>query len=378
MRASSPVSSFHGTLRAVIALTSHFGVQRWAPRYHPGANIKIRFLFLERLKKYCSHLGARIFGFWRGFGEGAGFINPVTEPKRPVRHSLGEGGSQKPKGPLSQFSSPNGCSIILTALGLLVFGCTTAHAAIALTESVFTEIINDAKVVTASTQAAAPAKPNEIFKAPDLVRTGPASRVELTAADHTITRIGANTIFTFEPTGRSIYLEKGSVLFHSPPGMGGGAIKHGGASAAVLGTTIIGAILFDGSFKIMVLEGQCLVTLRNESTLTLNAGQMVIIPADGNSFGQGVMTFNIQQLVARLLLVQGFSNPLPSLPQINDAIQQQNADIANGTAGPFVSFDVASQGLDLTGGKPPSNFPPVSPIIDHTGLPISPTTGKAP
>jgi hypothetical protein len=33
---------------------------------------------------------ARIFGFWRGFGDGAGLNNPVTEPKR----------SQKPKRPL--------------------------------------------------------------------------------------------------------------------------------------------------------------------------------------------------------------------------------------------------------------------------------------
>jgi hypothetical protein len=34
----------------------------------------------ERLKKYCSHLGARIFGFWRGFGEGAGLINSADGP----------------------------------------------------------------------------------------------------------------------------------------------------------------------------------------------------------------------------------------------------------------------------------------------------------
>jgi hypothetical protein len=27
---------------------------------------------LERLRKYCSQFGARIFGFWRGFGEEAG------------------------------------------------------------------------------------------------------------------------------------------------------------------------------------------------------------------------------------------------------------------------------------------------------------------
>jgi len=258
---------------------------------------------------------------------------------------------------------------------LLVIGSLTARAAAPLTESVFTEIINDAKVVTATTQAATPAKTNELFKAPDRVRTGPASRVELTAADHTITRIGANTVFTFEPTGRSIYLEKGSILFHTPAGQGGGSIKHGGASAAVLGTTIIGAILGDGSFKIMVLEGQCVVTLRDGATLTLNAGEFVVIPPDGNSFGQGTQKFNIGELVARLSLIQGFSNPLPSLPLINDAIAQQNAAIANGTAGPFAPFGVAALGFDLTGGNPPPNPSNPSQFINHTQTPVSPTTG---
>jgi hypothetical protein len=56
---------------------------------------------LERFKKYCSQFGARIFGFWQGFGEGAGLQNPVTEPKR----------SQKPKRPRSHFLKPNGYSI---------------------------------------------------------------------------------------------------------------------------------------------------------------------------------------------------------------------------------------------------------------------------
>jgi hypothetical protein len=38
-----------------------------------GAPIFIGFLArLERLKKYRSQFGARIFGFWGGFGEGAG------------------------------------------------------------------------------------------------------------------------------------------------------------------------------------------------------------------------------------------------------------------------------------------------------------------
>jgi len=54
---------------------------------------KIQNRLLERLKKYRSQFGARIFGFWQGFGEGAGLQNPVTQPKR----------SQKPKRPLSHF-----------------------------------------------------------------------------------------------------------------------------------------------------------------------------------------------------------------------------------------------------------------------------------
>jgi hypothetical protein len=258
----------------------------------------------------------------------------------------------------------------------VVYGSFLAQAATPLTESVFTEIVNDAKVVTASTQSAAPAKTNQLFKAPDLVRTGPASRVELTAADETITRIGANTVFTFESSGRTIDLEKGSILFHSPPGKGGGVIKHSGASAAVLGTTIIGAILADGSFKIMVLEGQCLVTLRDGSTMTLDAGQFVIIPPDGSSFGKGFLNFNIQQLVSRLLLIQGFANPLSSLPKINDAIQQQNTNIANGAGGPFAPFDIMAGGLDLTGGNlPPTSSPNL--FINFIHQPVSPTKGIA-
>jgi hypothetical protein len=61
---------------------------------------------LERLKKCCSHFGARIFGVWRGFGEGAGLKNPVTEPKR----------SQNPKRPLSSDTFPNGYNIFENAL----------------------------------------------------------------------------------------------------------------------------------------------------------------------------------------------------------------------------------------------------------------------
>jgi hypothetical protein len=61
---------------------------------------------LEHLKKCYSQFGARIFELWRGFGEGAGLNNPVTEPKR----------SQNSKRPFSLSILPNGYNIFENAL----------------------------------------------------------------------------------------------------------------------------------------------------------------------------------------------------------------------------------------------------------------------
>lgn len=231
--------------------------------------------------------------------------------------------------------------------GLVVCASVPALASLPLTESTFTEVIRQANVVAAGTKATMPAKTSAVFKAPDLVRTGPSSRVEMTAPDQTITRVGANTVFTFAPGGRDILLERGSVLFHSPAGAGGGAIKHHGTAAAVLGTTEIGAILPDGSFKILDLEGKVKVTLKNNLSLELKAGQMVIVSPDGNSMSPA-MNFNLGELLQHLLLVVGFSQPLSSLSLIEAAIQEQNHEIAAGNLGNLVSFQTASFGLDIT------------------------------
>src|ERR1041385_5342405 len=154
-------------------------------------------------------------------------------------------------------------------LSAFALGGSLVLQAAPLTESTFTEIVKEVSVVPQTTKTAQPAKVSEIVKAPDLVRTGPTSRAELTAPDQTITRIGANTVFSFEPTGRDMNLEKGSVLFHSPAGKGGGTIRSGGASAAVLGTTIIVVAVPNSGFKVIVLEGTGKVTLPGGKTDTL-------------------------------------------------------------------------------------------------------------
>ena len=199
------------------------------------------------------------------------------------------------------------------------------------TQSKFSDVIKDVNVVAADTKAATPAAVNVVVKAPDLVRTGPASRAELTASDQTITRIGANTVFSFEPNSRTVNLEQGSVLFHAPKGKGGGVIKSGGASAAVLGTTVICVKGADGTFKTILLEGEVKVTLANGKTVTLHDGQMVIVSADGQSFGQ-IYDINLEN-IAGGALVNGFSHPLDSWPLIQEAIRKQKRLLAKGTSG---------------------------------------------
>src|ERR1041385_5852944 len=166
-------------------------------------------------------------------------------------------------------------------LVMFVFSGALAISAAPLTESTFTEVVKDVNIVAATTKTLQVAQVNGVVKAPDLVRTGPASRAELTAPDQTITRIGANTVFSFEPTGRNLNLQQGSVLFHSPAGKGGGSIRSGGASAAVLGTTLIVAATDGGGFMVIVLEHKAKVTLPSGNANTLNEGQMVFVQRDG-------------------------------------------------------------------------------------------------
>ena len=207
--------------------------------------------------------------------------------------------------------------------------CLPIQAA-TISQSTFTEVVKNVNVIAATTKATSPANVNSEVKAPDLVRTGADSRAELTAPDKTLTRIGANTVFSFEPSGRNLRLEQGSVLFHAPAGKGGGTIKTGGASAAVLGTTIIVVATPDGGFKFIVLEGKGKATLPNGRSRTLKAGQLVfVLPGGGFS---PVLDINLGALVGGSQLVNGFSQELPSLALIRAAIERQNKKLAKGRA----------------------------------------------
>jgi hypothetical protein len=200
-----------------------------------------------------------------------------------------------------------------------------------LKSSKVTQVVNDVEIISADSQNKKTAVVNDIFAMPDLLRTGTASRAELVAADRTITRVGANTIFSFDPGNRTIDLQQGSLLFHSPHGKGGGTIHTGSATASVLGTTIIVTTTPNGGFKVIDLEGQVAVKFLNGLSQTLKPGQMTFILPGGKQLAP-IVVFRLDTLIKKSLLVKGFFDPLPSLPLIVDQMQKQLKLIDDGRA----------------------------------------------
>jgi FecR protein len=214
----------------------------------------------------------------------------------------------------------------------LCFSCFAAVSisrAIDLKQSKVTQVVNDVEIISAADQSEKTAAVNDIFTMPDILRTGPASRAELVASDETITRVGANTIFSFDPASRTIDLKQGSLLFHSPHGKGGGTIHTGSATASVLGSTLIVTTTSNGGFKVLVLEDGAEIKFLNGLTQKLEPGQMTFILPGGNQLAP-ILIFRLDDLTKNSLLVKGFNHPLDSMPLILHEIEKQLKLIKSG------------------------------------------------
>lgn len=224
----------------------------------------------------------------------------------------------------------------MKATAMLIFlGCVYSAVpcrAADLKQSKLTEVVNEVQIITAADQRSKPAAVNDVFSIPDILRTGAASRAELVAQDATVTRVGANTIFSFDPGNRTIDLKEGSLLFHAPHGKGGGTIHTGSATASVLGTTIIITTTPNGGFKVIALEGHVEVKLPNGLEQRLNPGQMTFILPGGKRLAP-IIIFRLDELIEHSLLVKGFGEPLQSLPLIQNEIETQLKLIRSGRLG---------------------------------------------
>src|ERR1700730_3638062 len=123
-----------------------------------------------------------------------------------------------------------GCYTIL-AIGLL-FGCGNYLFGQQLEKARVTAVINDVKLLP-NQAAPRPAVVDDEIKQGTAVRTGPDSRTELTFADLTITRLGANTVFSFKPETRELKLINGAILVEVPPHAPEVRVSTAAVSAAI-------------------------------------------------------------------------------------------------------------------------------------------------
>ena len=205
---------------------------------------------------------------------------------------------------------------------------STGHAA-DFKQSKVTQVVNEVQIIDPADQSKKTAVIDDVFKMPDILRTGPASRAELVAQDDTVTRVGANTIFSFDPASRTIDLQQGSLLFHSPHGKGGGSIHTGSATASVLGSSLIVTATPNGGCKVICLQDSVYIKLPNGLHQQLNPGQLTYILPGGDRLAP-IILFQLDNLASHSLLLTGFGHPLPSMPLIIQEIEHQNKLIKSG------------------------------------------------
>lgn len=167
-------------------------------------------------------------------------------------------------------------SFILVAL---VSVAMPASQAAVFSEARITHIVKDVRTVD-SGKAPRHASMNELVDGGKAVRTGIDSRTELLFNDQTITRIGANSHFSFNEGTRELSLSKGVILLQVPKGAGGASIQTAAVTAGITGTTIL--IEAGPKFtKLIVLEGKCFLTPkagRLHRRVAVTSGQEVIMP----------------------------------------------------------------------------------------------------
>ena len=257
----------------------------------------------------------------------------------------------------------------LLTMSIALIACAGSHFADAqqLQQARVTAVINDVKLLP--TQAAPrPAVVNDEVKMGTAVRTGTDSRTELTFSDLTITRLGANTVFSFKPGTREVKLNNGAILVSVPPNAPEVRVSTAAVTAAISGGTAI----FDANTgKFMVLEGVGKIWPAGhpEQAVIVHAGEMVWLTADGKI--SQPEKFNVALVTETSLLITDFAT-LPNWDLIVQVMQEQQSE--GGVTPPLPPNKSPEQIIDQRDAASPSPSPTATPEPTETPPPTpSPT-----
>ncbi len=210
------------------------------------------------------------------------------------------------------------------------------------------------------------------------VRTGVESRAELTFTDLTITRLGANTVFSFKQGARELDLTSGAVLLQIPPKAPAVKVSTSAVTAAITGGTALFAT--GPPTKFMVLEGigTFYPTGHPERAATINGGEMMTMTANGRITKPE--KFDVKLVLKTSRLIKDFP-PLENMPLVMAVVDLQLAEqqlaglnsqaLARDLADVIGTTDqnVNANPVVLVSMSTPNPTPPITP----TPPPITPT-----
>src|SRR5438105_1559168 len=211
----------------------------------------------------------------------------------------------------------------ITVCGVLfILGAQTRLAnADTLKEARVSQVIQDVRLLEAHAAPHAAAVNDKVIQG-SAVRTGTESRAELTFNDLTITRLGANTIFSFTAGARQAELTQGAILLQVRQGAPAVRANTTAVTVAVMGGT---ALLSAGPpTKFMVLEGTGTIYPLGhpEKAVTVHGGEMVIAEHGHVSKPE---KFDVKLVLATSPLITDFA-PLANLPLIQTVMNEQVAE----------------------------------------------------
>ena len=180
-----------------------------------------------------------------------------------------------------------------------------------LKQAEITRIYNTVEVVS-SGGATKIASVNEKVRGDQAVRTGVQSRAELLFGDQTLTRLGANTYFSFSNGTRDMELNSGTMMLQVPKDAGGAQIRTAAVTAAVTGTTVLvetGGTGTNAYAKYVVIEGTMRIFLKDRmgESILLQPGQMIILPQNAVRLPNPV-NVDLKRLLRTSRLMRGFKS----------------------------------------------------------------------
>src|SRR5437764_13467743 len=216
-----------------------------------------------------------------------------------------------------------------------------------------TQIINDVKLLPGQAAARA-AIVNESVGAGTAVRTGADSRTELTFLDLTITRLGANTIFSFNGAARQIDLGSGAVLPQVPRNGAEAKIQTAAVTAAITGGTALFETHKNLPARLLMLEGigRFYRNGHPEEAAIVHGGEMTMMTLDGQITRP--TKFNAALVYKTSKLITSFP-PLPTADLILAAIADQQTELTQQSSSPPVDDSIDKRDQAVTASTLPAS-----------------------